>query len=585
MSSPGGTVPTAVVTPMILPNIIKEPNEKRKGPDGSELSVVWRWNGNKWVMGATTTMNSVKHVEGLPSPPLRKLSDMDITKFTENDLNDDCGKASDGSPTDKDNKPEKNDLVNNQKETAVKQTIIYVSGQQNKVEQMNKVEQTIESVVNEICKTVTDITEVKVDAENDESVSSNMRSSDANKKKQPDKQKPKLTNRKRKITNVSKSSKKLKTTKSFLTKELKQLKMNHKLCTNTAQLKKPHRSKTLSTKKIVYCCPKRAQNATKVQEIVQSEKVSAKRYVPTKQQIMQNFLPEITTCAFCHLPANFLHGLGDLYGPYGPTFHDIMERRDDARERFYSALNINAFFPSKNNKNEICFDRDRNICYITSSGESSGSFVQTVSSTPTTQNTLESIEELMPRLRMMQTVDSILNEHGKKANSKRKKLQIPGFTGTIKFFESNSQNKDSNQNKLPTNLDTMVFMEPSLNLLPANESPPTKTNNNTSPRRKRGKKSELLDSTSVEVVHKFKTKLLWTHSVCAMWTPGVYLIQNQIFGIASAMRDAADIFCSFCHRGGATISCRNRKNVMHHYPCAIARGLELDEETLTAKFV
>lgn len=52
--------------------------------------------------------------------------------------------------------------------------------------------------------------------------------------------------------------------------------------------------------------------------------------IPSLSTINTTFPHDVVRCAFCGLPANWFPGLGDLYGPYRPTYLDVIDRYDKA---------------------------------------------------------------------------------------------------------------------------------------------------------------------------------------------------------------------------------------------------------------
>uniref|UniRef100_A0A2C9LLA5 PHD-type domain-containing protein n=1 Tax=Biomphalaria glabrata TaxID=6526 RepID=A0A2C9LLA5_BIOGL len=75
---------------------------------------------------------------------------------------------------------------------------------------------------------------------------------------------------------------------------------------------------------------------------------------------------------------------------------------------------------------------------------------------------------------------------------------------------------------------------------------------------------------------------IWVHEACAMWSPGVCLIGNKMYGLDEAVKDAADAICSVCKSKGAMIGCLNKGCAMkYHFICAIDKDCYLDEENLS----
>ncbi|CAG5114814.1 unnamed protein product [Candidula unifasciata] len=75
---------------------------------------------------------------------------------------------------------------------------------------------------------------------------------------------------------------------------------------------------------------------------------------------------------------------------------------------------------------------------------------------------------------------------------------------------------------------------------------------------------------------------VWVHEACAMWAPGVYLIDNKLFGLDEAVRDAEETVCSACKSKGAMIGCLHKGCCMkYHFICAIDKDCFMDEEKLS----
>ena len=195
------------------------------------------------------------------------------------------------------------------------------------------------------------------------------------------------------------------------------------------------------------------------------------------------------------------------------------------------------------------------------------------SSLRSTSGSEKVVHSFMPQLRLYQAVDCVLTESGRKSaakfSSNSKTLRIPGFTGKITTTDkSRPVHCDSNRTLLH-DMNTIVFIEP------------TKTFSYQDSRTSMHE-SNSDDSTSVDVVHRFSVKPIWVHSACAVWTPGVHCIGNEVQGVATAVRRAANNVCDYCGRTGASIPCKYRKDVSYHYQCCLAEGLMLNDQTFMA---
>lgn len=174
---------------------------------------------------------------------------------------------------------------------------------------------------------------------------------------------------------------------------------------------------------------------------------------------------------------------------------------------------------------------------------------------------------------MFQAIDCVLTESGRKPalkySSYSKSLRIPGFSGKITTAEKNILPHANRNKNLLHDLNTIVFIEPT-------KTYPhycSETTNN---------KESLDDTTSVDVVHRFNVSPVWVHAPCAIWTPGIYCVENEVMGVAAAVRDASRITCGYCHQTGASIPCKLKKNVSYHYQCCLAQGLVMDNNIFMA---
>ena len=180
-----------------------------------------------------------------------------------------------------------------------------------------------------------------------------------------------------------------------------------------------------------------------------------------------------------------------------------------------------------------------------------------------------------PQFRMLQTVDSILSESNKKPAAKfcrySKSLHIPGFTGKIIASDKNLPVYTDANKTLLHDINTVVFVEPARTVsVQSNEKSCTTDLDIRS------------DTTEIKIAHKLDIRPIWTHGPCALWTPGVYCIQNKIYGLTTAVCEAEKSICCYCKRSGATISCKYEKGRAYHFLCCLAQGLTLDESSFMA---
>ncbi|GFO33182.1 transcription factor 20 [Plakobranchus ocellatus] len=81
---------------------------------------------------------------------------------------------------------------------------------------------------------------------------------------------------------------------------------------------------------------------------------------------------------------------------------------------------------------------------------------------------------------------------------------------------------------------------------------------------------------------KSQPEELWIHQACALWSPGVCLVGNKLYGLEEAVKDAAESVCSVCKCVGAVLGCLHRGCTMkYHIVCAAEKDCYLDEENFT----
>ncbi|KAI5097355.1 retinoic acid-induced protein 1, partial [Silurus meridionalis] len=76
----------------------------------------------------------------------------------------------------------------------------------------------------------------------------------------------------------------------------------------------------------------------------------------------------------------------------------------------------------------------------------------------------------------------------------------------------------------------------------------------------------------------------WAHESCTVWTSGVILIADKLYGLKEAAQESTLTKCSKCQSEGASIGC-SWKNCIHkyHYVCAKETGCIFDEDTFLIK--
>jgi len=187
------------------------------------------------------------------------------------------------------------------------------------------------------------------------------------------------------------------------------------------------------------------------------------------------------------------------------------------------------------------------------------------------------VRSFAPRLRMLQTVDCLLSESNKKPVAKfcryTKSLRIPGFSGEITTSDKNLPVYTDANKTLLHDLNTVVFVEPTKTISNLDQS---------CGESRTADSSLCCDSTTVNVVRKLDICPVWIHGPCAIWSPGIYCVQNKLYGLSSTVRESAKSICFYCKRSGATIACKHEKNSTYHFLCCLAEGLILDDSSFMA---
>ena len=78
-------------------------------------------------------------------------------------------------------------------------------------------------------------------------------------------------------------------------------------------------------------------------------------FAPKLVDILQEFSANVVVCSFCHLPAHFLPGLGDLYGPYRPTYNEFLEQYQSINQNFSVKQSLAEKTDFDISKQEVCF--------------------------------------------------------------------------------------------------------------------------------------------------------------------------------------------------------------------------------------
>ncbi|XP_026072584.1 retinoic acid-induced protein 1-like [Carassius auratus] len=76
----------------------------------------------------------------------------------------------------------------------------------------------------------------------------------------------------------------------------------------------------------------------------------------------------------------------------------------------------------------------------------------------------------------------------------------------------------------------------------------------------------------------------WAHEACAVWTTGIILVGDKLFGLKEAVQKAAHAKCSRCQGEGASICCSWKSCTQrYHYVCAKEMGCTFQEETFSIR--
>nr|XP_005171718.2 retinoic acid-induced protein 1 [Danio rerio] len=76
----------------------------------------------------------------------------------------------------------------------------------------------------------------------------------------------------------------------------------------------------------------------------------------------------------------------------------------------------------------------------------------------------------------------------------------------------------------------------------------------------------------------------WAHEACAVWTTGIVLVADKLFGLTEAVQKAAHAKCSGCQGEGASVCCGWKSCTQsYHYICAKESGCTFEEETFSIR--
>ncbi|XP_076852938.1 retinoic acid-induced protein 1 [Brachyhypopomus gauderio] len=81
-----------------------------------------------------------------------------------------------------------------------------------------------------------------------------------------------------------------------------------------------------------------------------------------------------------------------------------------------------------------------------------------------------------------------------------------------------------------------------------------------------------------------ETKEHWAHEACAIWTSGVVMVANKLYGLKEAAQHSTVTKCSECQSEGASIECSwSHCTHKYHYVCAKETGCTFEEDTFSIK--
>ena len=72
-----------------------------------------------------------------------------------------------------------------------------------------------------------------------------------------------------------------------------------------------------------------------------TQSINSPLYALQLTDLLQRFPSNVTLCSLCHLPSNFLPQLGDLFGPYRPSYNEIFDRYKVLHSQF-SRTDVNS---------------------------------------------------------------------------------------------------------------------------------------------------------------------------------------------------------------------------------------------------
>jgi len=92
--------------------------------------------------------------------------------------------------------------------------------------------------------------------------------------------------------------------------------------------------------------------------------------------------------------------------------------------------------------------------------------------------------------------------------------------------------------------------------------------------------TESLDNTGDRTT--LVREIIWLHEDCCCWSPGVYMLGFDVFGLEEVFRVARVTECSHCSKLGASLGCFSEGcTLRYHYLCALHADCTLITDTFT----
>lgn len=66
---------------------------------------------------------------------------------------------------------------------------------------------------------------------------------------------------------------------------------------------------------------------------------------------------------------------------------------------------------------------------------------------------------------------------------------------------------------------------------------------------------------------------IWIHEGCAVWSKGIYVKNNQVYGLGELLKESSETNCKKCKKNGASLKCNEAECTRrYHYGCALDKS-------------